>query len=148
MSSTNAGMNRSYKASFNGKTTRDTLSTPLRLSDLHDKLRCSFNSITEEHDLLIQYQDEENDVITISTNEDLEVAASVFTEMRKIMRFSITALKKPPMPPSILPVDSSTDLTKQRLPVQEQVRIIKDRTDYPNRTPTLIIAYPAAMPTG
>ena len=145
MSSTNAGMCGSYKASFNGKKTRARLSTPLRFSDLHEKLRLSF-SITEEHDLLIQYKDEDDDVITISTDEDLEVAESVFTDMgKKLMLFSITALKKP-MPPSILPEDPSTDPTKQRCPVQEQVRI-NDLTYYPNCAPTLIITYPAAVPT-
>ena len=152
MSSNNEGI-RSYKADFKGQKTRARLSTPLRLSDLHAKLRRSF-FITREFDLLIQYADEDGDAITVSTDEDLKMAESVFTSMRKkIMLFSIKALKKSAMPAGMyvtmyakLPRDSITDPTKERRPDQEQARSndLKNSLNHSSIHVPILIAYPSS----
>ena len=144
MSSTAEGF-RSYKVVFNGQKKRGRLNTPLRLSKLHEKLHLSF-SVTKEYDLLIQYEDEEGDVITVSTDEDLEMAESVFSDMgKKIMFFAIRALKKPAMPAGMcaqIPTNSITDPAKQIRPDQEQVSNKKLTHSFSRLFANSIIVYP------
>ena len=136
---------RSYKVDFNGQKKRGRLNTPLRLSELHKKLHLSF-SINAEYDLSIQYKDEEGDVITVSTDEDLEMAEIVFSDMgKKVMIFAIQALKKPAMPAGMfaqMPTDSITVPAKQICPDQEKVSNNKLTHSFSQLFANSIIVYP------